>query len=304
MRIFVTGATGVLGERVVPRLLELGHEVTAVARTSEKRAELSKKGARAVAVDLFDAVATAEALEGAEVVLNLATAVPKPGLMFFARAWREMDRVRRTVSRNLVDAALAGDTVRRFVQESFAPIYANGGDSWLDESSVVHPLSYSRSVLDAEANAERMTRAGRIGVVLRFGMFYGADDPPTQMLIGGIRHGIFPYIGSPDAYISFIEHGDAASAVIAALSVPAGIYDAVEDEPMRRRDLAEAVAKKLGKRPPRFLPEKLKLITGSLGELSARSLRISNRKLREASDFSPRYRNAAEGMAAIIGDAS
>ncbi len=304
MRIFVTGATGVLGQRVVPRLLELGHEVVAVARTPEKRAALSRKGARAVEVDLFDAAATAEAVEGAEVIINLATAVPKPGLMFFPRAWREMDRVRRTVSKNLVDAALDGDSVKRFVQESFAPIYANGGDSWLDESSVVHPLGNSRSVLDAEANAERMTRAGRVGVVLRFGVFYGPDDPPTRMIIGGIRHGVFPFIGSPDAYISFIEHGDAASAVIAALSVPAGIYDAVDDEPMRRRDLAEAVAKKLGKRPPRFLPEKLERITGSLGEMSARSLRISNRKLRQMSDFSPRYRNAAEGISAIIGNGS
>jgi nucleoside-diphosphate-sugar epimerase len=190
------------------------------------------------------------------------------------------------------------------VQESFAPIYANGGDSWLDESSVVHPVRYNRSVLDAEANAERMTLAGRVGVVLRFGMFYGVDDPPTELLIGGVRHGIFPLIGAPDAYVSFIEHGDAASAVIAALSVPAGIYDAVDDEPLRRRDLAEAIAKTLGKRPPRFLPERLARVTGSIGETSARSLRISNRKLRQMSDFSPRYRNAADGMAAIIGNAS
>jgi nucleoside-diphosphate-sugar epimerase len=284
-------------------LLELGHDVTAVARTPEKRAELSRKGARAVEVDLFDPVATAEAVEGAEVILNLATAVPKPGLMFFARAWREMDRVRRTVSKNLVDAALGEDSVRRFVQESFAPIYANGGNSWLDESSVVHPVDYNRSVLDAEANAERMTRAGRVGVVLRFGIFYGQDDPPTRLLIQGIRHGIFPLIGPPDAYVSFIEHGDAASAVIASLQVPAGIYDAVDDEPLKRRDLAVALADKLGKRPPLFLPRKLERFTGPIGETSARSLRISNRKLRQMSDFSPRYKNAAEGMAAIIGAA-
>jgi nucleoside-diphosphate-sugar epimerase len=302
MRIFVTGATGVLGRRVVPRLLEAGHEVTAVARTFEKRATLNRQGARALDVDLFDPTATRAAIGDAEVILNLATAVPKPGLgMFFARSWREMDRVRRVVSKNLVDAALGGDSVKRFVQESFAPIYANGGDFWLDESSVVHPVRYNRSVLDAEANAERMTRAGRVGVVLRFGMFYGEDDPLTRMLIQGVRYGIFPLIGPPDAYVSFIEHGDAASAVIAALSVPAGIYDAVDDEPLRRRDLAERVADKLGKRPPLFLPAKLERVTGSLGETSARSLRISNRKLRQMSDFSPRYRNAAEGMAAIIG---
>jgi nucleoside-diphosphate-sugar epimerase len=301
MRIFLTGATGVLGRRVVPRLVELGHEVTAVARTEEKRTALERTGARGVRVDLFDPIATKAAVKGAEVIINLATAVPRPGLgMFFERSWREMDRVRRTVSRNLVDAALEGDGVERFVQESFAPIYANGGDYWLDESSAVRPARYNRSVLEAEANAERMTRAGRVGVVLRFGWFYGPDDPPTELLIGGIRHGVFPLPGSPDAYVSFIEHGDAASAVIAALSVPAGVYDAVDDEPLRRRDLADAIAKELGKRPPRFLPSKLGRMTGSIGEVTARSLRISNRKLREASDFAPRYPNAVEGMKAII----
>src|SRR5919206_5127980 len=97
MRIFVSGATGVLGRRVVPLLLEAGHEVIAVGRTPEKRRLLEQRGARAVEVDLFDAAAVRRAIEGAEVICNLATAVPRGIRAFLPSSWGEMDRVRRQV---------------------------------------------------------------------------------------------------------------------------------------------------------------------------------------------------------------
>jgi uncharacterized protein YbjT (DUF2867 family) len=80
MRIFVTGATGVLGTRAVPLMLEAGHEVTAVGRSAEKRALLERQGARAVDVDLFNLDAVRRAVRGAEVICNLATAVPSTEL--------------------------------------------------------------------------------------------------------------------------------------------------------------------------------------------------------------------------------
>jgi nucleoside-diphosphate-sugar epimerase len=152
MRIFVTGATGVLGSRAVPLMLEAGHEVTAVGRSPEKRALLERQGARALDVDLFDPEAVRQAVRGAEVICNLATAVPPTELStLLPWSWRAMDRIRRHVSANLVDAALAEGTGQRIVQESFAPIYADGGDAWLDEVSTVRPARYNRTALDAEA---------------------------------------------------------------------------------------------------------------------------------------------------------
>jgi nucleoside-diphosphate-sugar epimerase len=254
MRIFITGATGVLGSRAVPLMLEAGHEVTAVGRSPEKRALLERQGARAVDVDLFDLEAVRRAVRGAEVICNLATAVPSTEISaVLPWSWRAMDRIRRHVSANLVDAALAESTGQRVVQESFAPIYADGGDAWLDESSTVRPARYNRTALDAEASAERFTRAGRVGVVLRFGMLYGPGDGMTATLIVGVRRGWFALFGRPDAYCSWAEHEDAARGVVAALGVPAGIYNVVEDEPMRRRELANGIAQVLGVRPPRLL---------------------------------------------------
>ena len=288
-----------IGRRAIPPMLAAGHQVTAAGRDPAKLRELERAGARAAAVDLFDPVAVRRAVEGVEVLCNLATAVPPTGPgMLLPRAWRPMARVRREVSRNLLDAALAGETVRRFIQESFAPIYAAAGDEWVSESSRVEPARYNRSALDAEARAERFTRAGRMGVVLRFGLFYGPNDPSTTTLIQAVRRGWFPLFGRPEAYVSWAAHDDAAAAVVAALGVPAGIYNVV-DEPMRRRELANGLARLLEVRPPRFLPAWATPLGGAVGPTMARSLRISNRKLREASGWSPRYRTALDGFEAV-----
>ncbi|MFL5609033.1 MAG: NAD-dependent epimerase/dehydratase family protein [Gemmatimonadaceae bacterium] len=300
MRVFVAGATGVIGTRVVPMLVAAGHDVTGVCRTENKGAELQRLGARAVGVDLFDAAAVRRAVAGHDVVINLATAVPSPARMLFPGAWRAMDRVRRQVSANLAAAALATDSVGRMIQESFAPIYADSGDRWIDESSPVRPAPYNRSVLDAEWNAARVASAGRAGVVLRFAGFYGPRDPFVEQMLGALRRGWFPLLGHPDGYFSFVAHDDAATAVAAALSVPAGIYNVVEQEPMRRRQLADGLAQLLGVRQPRFLPHWVARLAGSLGETMARSLRISNRRLQGASGWTPRYPTTLDGLRAII----
>jgi nucleoside-diphosphate-sugar epimerase len=300
MKVFVAGCTGVVGRRVVPLLVEAGHEVTGVARTAAKGALLERLGARAVGVDLFDAGEVRQAVRGAGAVCNLATAVPPGFRVFLTSAWRGMDQIRREVSANLVEAALATSTVGRVVQESFAPIYADGGDAWIDETFLMQPARYNRSALDAEAQADRFTREGRVGVILRFGWFYGPGDAVTMQLLDAVRRGWFPLFGRPEGYISWVAHEDAASAVVAALGVPAGTYNVVEDEPARRRELANGIARLIGARPPRFLPGWTTRLGGSVGETVARSLRISNRKLKGASGWAPRYPTALDGLAAIV----
>lgn len=305
MRIFIAGATGVLGRRVVPQLVERGYEVTAVGRTQEKRERLEAWGAHPVELDLFDSAAVLRAVSdaGADAIVNLATAVPPAGFgMLLPWSWREMDRVRRVVSSNLAEAALTTDHVLRVVQESFAPIYADGGDEWLDEAADVRPARYNRAALEAEAQAQRLTAAGRTGVVLRFAYMYGPHDPVTEQLVDGIRRGWFPLFGAPDAYGSWIHHDDAAAAVLAALELPAAVYNVVEDEPSRRREVADAVAEALGVRPPRFMPVWTVLLGGSVARTLGRSLRISNRRLRETSDWAPRFPTTMDGLKAVIAE--
>ena len=82
MRIFLTGATGVVGRRLVPVLLNAGHEVTAAVRSTQVRAELTTRDVRAMDVNLFDAAAVSRAVTGHDVVVNLATHIPDPSRMF------------------------------------------------------------------------------------------------------------------------------------------------------------------------------------------------------------------------------
>src|SRR5918912_4099365 len=299
MRVFVSGATGVIGRRVVPLLVSAGHQVTAVARSPQKRSALERAGAVPVAVDLFDAEAVRRAVAGHDTVINVATHIPTSSRAFFPWAWWENDRIRRVASANLADAAIAGGA-ERFVQESFAPIYPDSGDAWIDERTPLKPARYNRSVLDAERAAARVTASGRIGVVLRFAWFYGPDSGYTRDMIRIVRKGWAPTFGRAEGFISSVSHDDAATAVVAALGARAGIYNVADDEPLRRREFFDALAAALGVRPPKLPPAWLAHVAWPLGPTLARSLRISNRKLREETGWGPKYRSVREGWRALV----
>ena len=301
MKVFVTGATGVIGRRAVPLLLRAGHEVSAAVRSADRIAPLARLGARPLVADLFDGGALERALAGHDAVINLATHMP--GSMLRALlpwAWRENDRLRRDASRILVDAALAA-RVGRFVQESFAPVYPDRGDAWIEEDVPIAPTRYNRTVADAEASARRFAASGGgAGVVLRFAAFYGADAFQSLTMIAAVRKGFAPLPGRGDAFFSSISHDDAATAVVAALGLPSGAYNVTDDEPLRRREVASVLAAAIGVTPPRPLPAWMAKLAGSLGELMSRSQRMSNRKLRGASDWAPRWPSLREGWPAML----
>ena len=304
MNVFLTGATGIVGRRAAPLLVAAGHRVTAVGRTPEKQDRLRRDGATPVATDLFDAAAAARAVAGHEAVVNLATRIPPTTLaMATPGAWRANDRLRRDASAILTRAAReAGAT--RFVQESFAPMLADGGDAWLDTASPVRPAATNETTLDAERNALAFTGDGRVGVVLRFGLFYGPDSLQTRDMIRLVRLGVSPLPGRAGAYVPALHVGDAASAVVAALAAPAGVFTVVDDEPLTRRAFADALAEAVGARPPRLLPTWLTRLAGSPGEALSRSVRASNQAFRTATGWSPRFPSARDGwkdVAASLG---
>ncbi|HEY7472883.1 MAG TPA: NAD(P)H-binding protein [Gemmatimonadota bacterium] len=298
--ILVTGATGVVGRRAVPLMVVAGHRVTAAGRSAAKLADLERMGATPREVDLFDPEAVRRAVEGHEVVVNLATHIPPSSVrMLLPGAWRENDRIRRDASRILADTAIVAGA-RRFIQESFAPMYADGGDAWIDERSRLRPSRYNRSSVAAEASAQRTTENGLTGIVLRFGAFYGPDAHQTRDMIKLVRKGWAPLPGSPEAFVSSVSHDDAATAVVAALGLDEGVYNVVDDAPLTRREFADSLAEALGVPTTRFAPAWIVRLGGSLGEMLSRSLRISNRKLRAATGWAPIYPSVREGWPAIV----
>jgi nucleoside-diphosphate-sugar epimerase len=202
----------------------------------------------------------------------------------------------RDASRILVDAALA-ERANRFIQESFAPTYQARGEEWIDESVPLAPASYNKTVIDAERSAERFTESGGTGVILRFAGLYGPDAFTLRDMLRTVRRGYSPLPGAPAAYVSAVAHDDAATAVVAALGLPAGAYNVCDDEPVRRSQFGAILAQCVGAQPPHAMPGWMTALMGSMAEILGRSQRVSNRKLRTAAPgWVPEYRSVREGV--------
>ena len=302
MKLFVTGATGVVGRRLVPILRGNHHEVTAVARSPVRRNELERHGAVAIDVDLFDRAAVARVVAGHDAVINLATHIPHSSASMFVRwAWRENDRLRRLASATIVNACIDAN-VQRLVQESFAPVYPDCGDRWIAEDTPISPVRYNRTVADAEASADRFAKSGRTGVVLRFAAFYGSDAWQTRDVISWVKRGWAPMPGPANAYVSSVSHDDAATAVAAAVALPSGVYNVVDDEPVTHRMFVDSLAEALGVHHPRLPPAWITPLFGSLGTMLARSLRISNARFRRSSGWAPRFASVSQGWPSVLAE--
>jgi nucleoside-diphosphate-sugar epimerase len=163
-------------------------------------------------LDLFDPIAVASALNGADAILHLATRIPSSERIRDPEAWRENDRLRREASRLLVDAALTGRTAV-YVQPTVTFVYPAEG--FVDEATPVQEVpDFLRSALSAEAEAARFAATGRQGLVLRLGLL---DGPGTGNDVPN------PYFGAT------LHVADAGHALLAALVLPSGVYNVCRD---------------------------------------------------------------------------
>jgi len=286
--IVITGSTGVIGRRAVRGLLAAGHHVTGVTRSGAGAERLAGLGASAVRADVFDEASLRRAFEGADAVVNLLTHVPSADRMGDPAAWEENDRVRTEASAAIARAAQAAG-VPRLVQESIAFVYADGGDEWLDEDAPVAGGGVTTSALTAESNALEVFEGD--GVVLRFGLFMGADSGSTLAALEAARGGASVAVGPPGAYRPTLGLDDAAAAVAAALGVPAGTYNVADADPPTNAEIDAALAAAVG-------VDALRPLAPQDGPL-ARSQRVSSRRLREASGWAPRMRAGTEGWGRI-----
>ena len=276
MRVFVSGATGVLGRRAIGALVAAGHEVTALVRSPAKGALARSLGATPVEASLFDPEALRAAVAGHDAVCNLATHIPPLSRAADPRSWQENNRIRSEGSHNLVDAALAaGATV--YVQESIAFLYGDHGDEVIDASTAsIAGSRFSDAVQVAESEVERFVAAGGRGVTLRFGQFVAPESDHTLTVLRSARRGIALDGGPAGSYLVTVHADDAATAVVVALDAPSGTYDVVDDEPMRRADARVALAAAVGRRRL-YSPPTSKRVVGPLAD----SQRVSNRRFRE-----------------------
>jgi UDP-glucose 4-epimerase len=288
--IIITGSTGVIGHRAVRELLAAGHQVTGVTRSASGRERLGSLGARAVEADVFDEASLCRAFDGADAVVNVLTHVPSADRMADPSAWEENDRMRAEASAAIARAAQAA-RVGRLVQESIAFVYADGGDAWLDEDAPVAGGGVTTTALTAERNARELFDGDT--VVLRFGLFIGPDSDSSLAALQAARGGASIAPGPPGAYRPTLWLDDAAAAIAAAVGVPAGTYNVADTDPATNAEIDAALAVAVG-------VEALRPRAPQDGPL-ARSQRVSNRRLREASGWAPRVRACTESWGWIAG---
>ena len=293
------GGTGAIGGHALSALVDAGHEVSALARTPEKAEVIRAKGGVPVVVSMFDRAALTDAFDGHDAVVNLATSMPAATTFLFRRAWRPTERVRIEGSAVVVDAAIAAG-VGHLVQESVSLMYPDSADRWIDEDVAPDRFPNTRGNLAAEATAERFSRAGGTAVTLRLGFFYGPGARHSEQFLALARHHVVVVMGRPDSYVSSIHVADGGRAVEAALHIRSGVYNVVDDEPLTKREYAEALSSAAGTRPWLRGPGRLALLAGDRLTSLTRSLRVSNRRFREASQWQPTYLSAREGWIATV----
>jgi nucleoside-diphosphate-sugar epimerase len=278
-------------------LVDTGHDVRALARNSTNELRLREIGATPLRGSLFDPPSLRRLIGDSEAILHLATRIPDSGHARKRDAWAENDRIRTQGTINLVDAALDSG-ISTFIYPGVVFVYPDSGAKWIDSDTQPKPATLLESSLFAEKEIARFTKAGRRGIVLRMGAFYGSSAASTRDLLRTARYGIAMLFGSGKAYQPLIWVEDAAVAVVDALGkAPPGIYDIVDDEPFQRRELAALLAKAVGRkrllRPPRLL---LRLFGGKHAMFLTRSQRVSNRRFKEATDWSPTVASARLGL--------
>lgn len=301
MKIFIAGATGVLGRRLVRMLAERGHDVLGIARTREKAELVRALGGTPVEADLFDERSLAAAAAGAEVVIHAATAIPAPASARSLAAWSMNDRIRQVGTRALTGAA-ARVGARRYLQQGVVwVVKGQGRGAPYDEDTPPNPPALLRTAVEAEAIArDAGARHGFSVGVLRGGSFYGPDTSSRDMAEMLLARRL-PIIGSGENLVASIHPDDMAHAfVLAAESNLNGTWHVVDDQPLPLATVLRTLAEVVGAPAPRSVPLWLaRLLAGKhVVESLTTPMNTTNARLRRDLGWAPRYPTVREGLAA------
>lgn len=312
MRVLVAGATGAVGQHLLPRLVAAGHHVFGTTRTHAKAPLIRKLGAEPVIADGLDpsAVRHAVAIAKPDVIVHEMTDLKGVSdLRHFDRTFAASNRLRTEGTDHLLAAATDAGVPRLVAQSFCGWPYARVGDSVKSEVDPLDPAPPPelRRTLDAIRHLEgAVTRAPGVGgVVLRYGAFYGPD---TGMLdgsfVGQVARRRVPLIGDGNGWWSFVHIGDAAAATAIAIErgVVGNIYNIVDDEPAPVREWLPAFASLLGAKPPLHVPAWLgRLVAGEhLVVMMTQARAGSNAKAKRELGWQPAHPTWRQGFAEVL----
>jgi nucleoside-diphosphate-sugar epimerase len=320
MKVFVAGATGVLGRALVPRLVARGHEVVGMTKSASKQDLVRSLGARPVVTDALDPDAVAQAVASAEpeVIVHQLTALSAPMGLRDARhpersfAATMTNRLRTEGTDHLLAAGRAVGA-RRFVAQGFAAFrFARTGGPAQTEADPLdpNPPAPLRPAQEAYLYLEQAvtTIEWGEGLVLRYGGLYGPGTAislaPDAVMATLIRKRRFPVMGDGGGVFSHVHIEDAAAATAIAVDHgKPGIYNVVDDDPAPVREWLPVLASALDAKPPRRIPRWLgRLLAGEAPAAMMTNARgASNAKAKRELGWQLRYPSWRQGFAHGLG---
>ena len=305
MRILLTGATGVLGHRLVERLADRGHEVLGLVRDDEGADLVEGRGGVVRHGDVLDPDSLDRAADDVEAVVHAATAIPvqtKPT----EADWTRNDRVRLEGARNLLASI---DGVDRFIFPSVVWVARQPDGSAFDESAPRHPDRATRSAADVErVLRERATDPEFGATILRCGFLYAPDAAHTRMWGENLLSGDLPIVGGGllgrrDAHLSFLHADDAALAFADAIDADAtGLYHVVDDQPATFAAFISELADRLGAPDPRRLPGWLArfFVGRETVDTLTSPMETTNERFRDDVGWEPVYPTYETGLQGVV----
>ena len=313
MKVFVAGATGAVGKRLVPMLVARGYDVVGMTTSEAKIAALEATGATGVVADGLDRDAVLHAVSRSEpdVIVHQMTGLTGAGsLKKFDKEFALTNRLRTDGTDNLLVAAkLAG--VKRFIAQSYGSWNyertGTGLKSEVDPLDPTPPASQRESMAAIRHVEDAVVGAG--GIALRYASFYG---PGTGFALDGdivelVRKRRLPIVGDGAGVWSFIHMDDAATATVAAIEHgKPGIYNVVDDEPAPVSVWLPELASVLGAAAPRRVPVWLgRLAIGEVGVSMMTKIRgTSNAKAKRELGWRPYYKTFRDGFRHGLGEVS
>jgi nucleoside-diphosphate-sugar epimerase len=302
MRVLLVGAGGVIGSRIVPRLVDRGHEVIGTTTKLSRAQQIKALGAKPLVLDILDRDAVRREVLAIrpDAIIHEATSITGQGMpRKVDPAFVTTNRLRTEGTDNLLAAAREA-RVRRFVAQSFAPLryeLIGGPVKTEDDPLATAGVAGAGQTQAAIDHLDRAVLAAG-GIILRYGLFYGAEP---DMLLEAIRRRQFPIVGEGNGVFSFVHLDDAAAATVLALDHDGpAVYNIADDDPAPLRDLLPAAADILEAKPPRHVPTwAAKILAGPFAVMMATEARgVSNEKAKRELGWQPRYPSWRDGFAA------
>ena len=304
MKVFVTGATGVLGRRVVRNLIGQKISVVALSRSARNSKFLKKENLEIKQVDLFNKNEIIAATIGCDAILHLATSIPKKPLARLAD-WKTNDKIRTEGTANLVNAAITNN-IKAFICQSVTMIYGQQHGDFVSTSTPLpdDQIAMGKStILMEKMLVERMP--GKY-VIFRFGNFYSEDDFFTNTIIDNISKGRMPMLGDGNYYMNWIHLDDAASAISFGLNnldkFKGEKVNVTDGHPILYADMLNYLSKLLRHKRPFYLPRWIsRLLLGkNKFAVLTNSFRVEMDPLLEG--WQPEYNDFITGITKIIKD--